>query len=69
MTFKVFVPYNQLELNIMEALNGSIREFYPTIDELIEEEGECDYIEILISGVTIQLNNNFHLSLDNISLN
>jgi len=69
MTFEVFVPYSQLEIDIIENLGGTLQEFYPTINELKEDYPESDYTKITIDGVMLELNDNFWLSLDDISIN
>jgi hypothetical protein len=70
MTFKFYTPYSQIDIDIIETLGGTIQEIYPTLEELIEEEGEySDYTEIEVEGVMLELNDNNWLYLDDISLN
>jgi len=69
MKFKMFAPYSQLDIHIIESLDGFIHDVYPTIDELIEEEGDCDYTEMEVDGITIRLMCGNWLTLDDISMN
>jgi len=70
MTFKAFVPYNQIDLDIITANDSCINDFYPTLDELIDEHGsDCEFSEMEVDGVLIHLNDGFWLSFDDIGLN
>jgi hypothetical protein len=48
MYFKCFVPYTQLEINIIESTGGEIEEFYFSVEELKELCGEVEYTEMNI---------------------
>ena len=69
MTFKVFVPYSQTDINIIESIGGRFQDFYPTLKELREEEPNADYTLIDIDGFSIQLDCGIWLSMDSIGLN
>lgn len=69
MTFKFYTPYSQVDIDIIESLGGTINDIYPTLEDLIEEEGLCEYSQITVDGVMLELNDDFYLSLDDISLN
>jgi len=58
MRFKMYVPYSQMEVNIIETLGHSINYFYPTLDELIEEHGpheKGEYCVMWMKGVEIDI--------------
>ena len=66
--FKIYLPYELIDIHIISSVGGEFQDCYDTLEELIENEGEfCKYTEIEITS--IHLNDNFFLSLDNISLN
>jgi len=70
MTFIFYTPYEQIDIDIIESLGGVIHEIYPTLEELREEEGDdCEYTQIEVDGIVIELNDDYFLSLDDISLN
>jgi hypothetical protein len=48
MKFECYVPYNQLELNIIEANGLEIDEFYYNLEELIEYCGHVEYTKMFI---------------------
>jgi len=69
MTFKVFVPYSQLDINIAESLDNPLEGFYATLEELREYEGEdCEWTTIEIDDMTLEYDD-CYLSFENISLN
>ena len=66
--FKVYLPYELIDIHIVSEIGGEFQDAYDSLEELIQEEGEhCKYTVIEITA--IHLNDNFWLSLDNISLN
>lgn len=67
--FKAYIPYSQLDIDIIESIGGSFQEFYPTIEALIEEEPEAEFTEVEIDGLAIQLDCGNWLSMDSIGLN
>jgi len=70
MTFKEYVPYSQLEIDIIESNNDFIEYFYPTLKELKEYHGhDCEYTIIEINDIFLLLNDGFCLSLSDIGLN
>jgi len=70
MTFKSFVPYNQLELDVITANDDCVEYFYPTLEELIEEHGpDCEYSIMEIDNVFLHLNDEYWLPFDDIGLN
>jgi len=69
MRFRCFVPYSQLDIDIIESIGGEFQEFYPNLEELRKEEPEADYTEVEIDGLTIQLDCGNWLSMDSIGLN
>lgn len=69
MRFKCFVPYNQIDIHIIESIGGSFQEFYGSIDELIEEEGLVEFTEVEIDGLAIELDCGNWLSMDSIGMN
>ncbi len=70
MTFEFYCPYSQIDIDIIESLGGSIYDVYPTLEDLREEEGEySDYTKITVDGVMVELNDDYYLSMDDISLN
>lgn len=70
MTFKEYIPYSQLEIDIIESNNDFIEYFYSTLKELKEYHGEdCEYTIIEINDIFLLLNDGFCLSLSDIGLN
>jgi len=67
--FEAYTPYNQLELNIIESLDGVIQHIYFDLDELIEEHPEEEYMLIYVGGVSIELDCGNWLSMDSIGMN
>lgn len=51
----MYVPYNQIEIDVIQTLGGTIQDFYPTLEELQLEHGSCDYTLMKISGVKLDL--------------
>ena len=68
MQFLAYTPYTQLELNIIESLEGVIQEVYFSLEEL-KEEHDGDYLPLLVDGVSIELDCGNWLSMDSIGLN
>jgi len=69
MRFKAYVPYSQIDIDIIESIGGQFQEFYPTVEELREEEPFADYTLIEVDGLSIQLDCGEWLCMDSISLN
>jgi len=70
MKFLAYIPYSQLDLNVIESTGGFIEEFYPTLEELQEEHGkDCEWTITQIDGLTIQLDDDNWLSMEDISEN
>ena len=66
----MYVPYSQIDIDIIESLGGYIQDVYPTLEDLIEDEGEdAEFTKITVDGVMLELDDNFWLSLDDIGLN
>jgi len=66
--FKIYLPYELIDIHIISSVGGSFQDSYDTLEELIEEEGEyCKYTVVEIDS--IHLNDEFYLLLDNISMN
>ena len=69
MRFKAYVPYSQIDIDIIESIGGQFQEFYPTVAALREEEPFADYTLIEVDCLSIQLDCGEWLSMDSISLN
>ena len=66
--FKLYIPYELIDVHIISEVGGTFQDSYDTLEELIEEEGvNCHYTEVEITA--IHLNDGYYLSLANISLN
>ncbi len=66
--FKVYLPYELIDIHIISSVGGDFQDAYDSLEELIENEGKyCKYTVIEITS--IHLNDNFFISLENISLN
>ena len=69
MLFLGFVPLDELEMTI-KATNEDVIEYYYSLDELYYENGnDCEYTVIFLSGVEIELDDNFIMSFDSIEDN
>ena len=69
MTFLVYVPYSQLDIDIAQTLENPLEGFYASLEELREYEGyECEWTTIEIDDMTLEYEDCF-ITFENISLN
>ena len=69
MTFKVYIPYSQLDIDIADSNGEFLEGFYANLEELRECEGEeCEWTMIEIDDMTLEYED-CYLSFENISLN
>ncbi len=66
--FKIYLPYELIDIHIISSVGGQFQDSYDTLEELLQEEGEdCKYTVVEVTA--IHLNDDYYLSLDDISLN
>lgn len=69
MKFIAYTPLSQLELDIITTLEGVLQDWCLSLEELHDDYGDCEYIEILVDGVSIQLDCGYWLDMDTIGEN
>lgn len=69
MKIRVFVPHSKEDLEEMDLLGKDVEKYYLNKKEMFSDHGYCDYCYIDMDNIFIQMNDNYYLSLDDISMN
>lgn len=70
MRFKVFLPYNQLDIDISSATGSILEGFYVSLEELREYEGDdCEWTIVEVDDITLSYGDDCFMTFEDIGLN